>query len=237
MSYTPPTTFTTNTVLTSANLEGNFEALRVYLHDGIVSADFSNAKWIETRHVQPPENQPYSGLTHGVSGYQGGQWAGGTNIRLTFATKFLTGNGRTSNNSFINVPNTAFSLDIRRDAKMLFHYWWEWEAGRDSSTAAYQVAGDERLVWLAPYIGNVPAAFNSYRQKAQETRNNEYSIANAYPIGTSETYPSGGGYDAKQGTLMYEANIGTVTFGLATHSQIDRVGVVNWGVAVEIYYL
>lgn len=237
MPFTPPTTFTTNTVLTSANLEGNFEALRVYLHGGIVAADFQNSKWIETRHVQPPEFQPYSGLSHGVSGYQGGYWAGGTDIRLTFATKFLTGNGRTSNNSFINVPNTSFSLDIRRDAKMLFHYWWEWEAGRDSSTAGYQVAADDRLVWLAPYISSVPSAYNSYRHKAQETRNNEFGIASTYPIGLQNTLPAGGGYDAKQGTLMYEAAVGTVTFGLATHSQIDRVGIVNWGVAAEIYYL
>ena len=239
MAYTPPTTFLTNTTLTSADLEGNMEALRVYLHGGIVAADLQNVKWVETRHVQPPETLPYQGLIHGVSGYQGGQWAGGTNIRLTFATKFLTGNGRTSNNSFINVPNTSFSLDVRRAAKMLFHYWWEWEVGRDQSNATYQVAKDERLVWIAPFISNVPAAFNSYRHKAQETRNAAgLGIPTTnFPIGLGDTLPQTGGYDAKQGTLMYEASVGTVTFGLASHSQVDRVGIVNWGVAVEIYYI
>ena len=76
MSFTPPTTFADGTVLTSANLEGNFEALRVYLHGGIVAGDVEAAKWIDTRHVQPPLFEPFSGLQHGVSGHQGGQWGG-----------------------------------------------------------------------------------------------------------------------------------------------------------------
>jgi len=237
VAYTPPTTFVTNTQLLSAQAEGNCEALRVYLHDGIIAADYENVPWVQTRHVQPPETLPYPGLIHGVTGYQGGQWAGGANIRLTFATKYLCGNGRESSNSFIAVPNTAFSLDIRREAKLLFHYWWECEAGRDESTASYQPTADARLFWLCPYIGAVPAAFSGYNYKAQEVRNNNFGITGTYPIGTSETYPQGGGYDSKQGTIMHEASVGTVTFGLATHSQVDRVGIVNWGVAVEVYYL
>jgi hypothetical protein len=238
MAFTPPNTFTTNTTLTSAALEGNNEALRVYLHDGIISTDLESSKWVQTRHVQPPEYLPYQGLNHGVSGYQGGHNGGGANIRLTFATKFLTGNGRTNSNAFINVPNTSFSLDIRRAAKLLFHYWWEWEVGRDSSTPSWQAAANDRLCWIAPWVSNVPAAYSTYNMKAQETRNNAIGIASAYPIGIDSPFTRTGGYDAKQGTLMldYDA-VGTVTFGLASHSQVDRVGVVNWGVAVEIFYL
>ena len=238
MAYTPPNTFVTNTTLTSAALEGNMEALRVYLHDGIISGDLENTPWVQTRHVQPPEYLPFQGLNHGVSGYQGGQWGGGVNIRLCFATKFLTGNGRASNNSFINVPNTSFSLDIRRNAKLLFHYWWEWEVGKDGSTPAYQVPVDDRLVWIAPWISVVSNAYTGLRMKAQETRNNAEPIGSSYPIGIDRPFTQGGGYDAKQGTLMldYDA-VGTLTFGLASHSQVDRVGIVNWGVAVEIFYL
>ena len=40
MAYTPPTTFADGTTLTAANLEGNSEALRVYLHQGIIAGDF-----------------------------------------------------------------------------------------------------------------------------------------------------------------------------------------------------
>jgi hypothetical protein len=238
MAFTPPTTFVPQTVLTSADLEGNCEALRVYLHDGIIASDLENVKWVQTRHVQPPEYLPYQGLTHGVSGYQGGQWAGGVNIRLSFATKFLTGNGRNSNNSFINVQSTSFSLDIRREAKVLFHYWWEWEVGKDQSTPGYQVAVDDRLVWICPFLGSPAAAFGTFRSKAQETRNAGEGITGSYPYGADEPFTKTGGYDAKQGTLMVDYDdVGTLTFGLASHSQVDRVGIVNWGVAVEIYYL
>ena len=45
------------------------------------------------------------------------------------------------------------------------------------------------------------------------------------------------GYDAKQGTLMQTTSLGQFRFGLASHSQIDRVGIVNWGVAIEVFYL
>ncbi|NBX51642.1 hypothetical protein EBT25_17340, partial [bacterium] len=162
----------------------------------------------------------------------------GANVRLSFATKFLTGNGRTGSNSFVNVPNSSFALDIRRPAKLLFHYWWEWEVGRDSSTPAYQPAADERLVWFAPWVGDITNAYDLYRAAAQETRNAAVGIGNTYPIGLADPPSQTGGYDAKQGTLMLDYNVvGVLKFGLASHSQVDRVGVVNWGVAAEVFYL
>ena len=94
MSFTPPTTFADGTICTSAALEGNFQALRVYLHGGIVPGDIENAQWIDTRHVQPPSFEPFSSVQHGVTGHQGGNNSG--LIRLTFCTKYLSGQGRTS---------------------------------------------------------------------------------------------------------------------------------------------
>ena len=72
MSFSPPNTFADGTVCTSAALEGNYQALRVYLHGGIVSGDVEAAQWIDTRHIQPPSYEPYSAVQHGVSGHQGG---------------------------------------------------------------------------------------------------------------------------------------------------------------------
>jgi hypothetical protein len=37
--------------------------------------------------------------------------------------------------------------------------------------------------------------------------------------------------------LVHSAPNGRTTFGLATHSQLDRAAVVNWGVAIETFYL
>jgi hypothetical protein len=237
MSYTPPTVFADGTVLTSAALEGNAEALRVYLHRGIVAGDLAATKWIDTRHVQPPEVEPYSGVQHGVTGHQGGQWAGGSNIRMTFATKYLSGQGRQSA-AVHNIPNTSFTLDIRRSAKILFHYWWDLENGKDESTATYQAAVEDRQVWIMPYFGSIQNAIAGFGDRAQETRNNEFGVSAGYPIGLDLTLIGGGGYGSKQGTLAVDyAGVGRASFGLATHSLTDRCGIVEWGVAIEAFYL
>jgi hypothetical protein len=104
MAYTPPNTFAPGTTLTAANLEGNSEALRVYLHGAIPSGDVENTRWIDTRHIQPPLVEAYSGLQHGVSGHQGGQWSGGSIARLTFVTKYLTGQGEPEIPGFRDLP-------------------------------------------------------------------------------------------------------------------------------------
>jgi hypothetical protein len=236
MAYSAPNTFVNATPLTAADVEGNNEALRLYLHQ-VNAADLEASKWVDTRHIQPPDYLPYAGVIHGCTGYQGGQWGGGAEIRLTFATKYLTGNGQPDATSFHYLPNSAFQLDIRRAGTLVFHYWLEWEAGQDASTAGYQVTQNSRAVWVAPWIQRLDTAYSAYREYAQETRNAEYGIASAYPIGTTETYVQGGGYGQKQGTLTYESALGRLAFGLGIHSQIDRVGVVNWGCAVEYFYL
>ena len=43
MGYTPPNTFLTNTVIDSAAVQGNSDALRVYLHDGVVVGEIDAA--------------------------------------------------------------------------------------------------------------------------------------------------------------------------------------------------
>jgi hypothetical protein len=238
MSYTPPAVFADGTVLTSASLEGNSEALRVYLHRGIASGDLQATKWIDTRHIQPPVFEPFSGVQHGVSGHQGGQWAGGTGIRMTFATKYLSGQGRQSSAAVHNVPNSSFTLQIRRSAKILFHYWWDLENGKDESTAAYQAAQEDRQVWIMPWFGSIDNAIPSYHHYAQETRNTQFGMSDSYPIGLSHTLVTGGGYGSKQGTMAVDyTGVGTATFGLAARSLTDRCGIVEWGVAIEAFYV
>ena len=239
MAYTPPTTFVDGTTLTAAAAEGNTEALRVYLHHQVAAGDVSNTKWIETRHVQPPTFDPVRGLQHGVTGHQGGQWAGGVNIRLQFATKALSGNGRPNNESCHPFPQTAVTFDVRQPAFCLFHYWYELENGPDSSTAPHQVAAAERRVYVIPYTG----AFNTsnvlnQRHRCQETRNAADGLSNSYPVGLARPFVLVAGYGAKQGTFMLDRDTAAATtFGLAIHSLSDRCGIVNWGIALECFYL
>jgi hypothetical protein len=237
MAYTPPNTFVDGQLLQATEVEANNSALRVFLHRGVTNNDLEATKWIDTRHVQPPIREAFTGLQHGVTGYQGGQWAGGESIRLTFATKFLSGNGRPEATGFHEMSNTAFTLGARRDLKILYHYWWELENGRDVSTAPFQVPQDERRVYVTPWIGKVEDAYN-FKNMAQETRAQATTIAPVPPYGQTQTYPNGGGYGARQGTKMHEfSSVGVVRIGLAIHSLSDRAGIVNWGVAIEAYYL
>ena len=245
MSYSPPTTFADGSTLTSTALEGNFDALRVYLHKGIVAGDLQSAQVFDTQHVQPPEQNAITGLQHGVTGYQGGQWAGGAEIRLTFATKYLSGQGRATNPAVHNLPQAAFTLELRRVAYCLFHYWFEVEVGPDVSTASYQVSAAERRVHVIPYIGDLDDALTGtgssfFSHQAQEIRNGSQasgSIKGTSPIGASAPFTVTGGYGSRQGTVIRERALGTHNFGLAVHSLAGRAGVVNWGIAIEAFYL
>lgn len=241
MSFSPPNTFVNGTTVTSADLEGNYQALRVYLHGGIVAGDIENVQWIDTRHIQPPVYEPFSQVQHGVSGHQGGSDSG--LVRLTFCTKYLSGGGRTSSNAFHPIPQTAITVDARRACTMLFHYWWEVEAGPDESTGAGQnTTVKERGVWIAPYVIDPATAYSQYRMHAQEVPNNIDAASDTF--GWDSVVPGAltphtvqGSYMSRDGTLMHEAPNGIITLGLAAHSQIDRAAVVNWGVSIETFYL
>ena len=237
MSFSPPNTFSDGTVCTSAALEGNFQALRVYLHGGIVSGDVEAAQWIDTRHIQPPRYEPFSGVQHGVSGHQGGNDSG--LVRLTFCTKYLSGQGRTESQSFHLIPGTAITIDARRACTAVFHYWYELEAGPDESTAGGQVGtAEERQAWIAPYVNDPDTAYTAYRGHAQEVANVQNIVQMwAGSLGPRFPYTVNGGYQSRDGVLVHSAINGRTTFGLASHSQIDRVAVVNWGVAIETFYL
>jgi len=241
MSYTPPTTFVDGTTLTSAALEGNFEALRVYLHSGVVAGDMEAAKWIDTRHVQPPRYEPFSQVQHGVTGHQGGSDSG--MVRLTFCTKYRSGQGRTSSNTFHAIPQTAIDIQVRKAASILFHYWWEIEAGPDNSGGAGTESNTlERLVWVCPYVGSVEAARSTYIDHAQEVVNNTNGALQPWrvtaPRGAQRLYTTQSAYQSRDGTLMHTlSGPGTTRFGLAAHSQVGRAGVVNWGVSIETFYL
>ena len=60
---------------------------------------------------------------------------------------------------------------------------------------------------------------------------------NTPPIGAAVPHTVSGSYQSRDGVLVHSAINGRSTFGLASHSQIDRVAVVNWGVAIETFYL
>jgi hypothetical protein len=220
MAYTPPNTFTTATALTAADVEGNAEELRAYLHEDVAVGDFEASQWIQTRHIQPPLYQPYTGTQHGVSGHLAGQNSTGLGVRLSFCTSYLTGNG---------------IVGAER--------WMELEHGPDDvpyvADHNYQI--NERLNWIAPFIGT-PGLVD--KTAAQEGQNHQGPVggggywATTGPIGARWPYTGAAGYGQRDGCVKLEGtSIQTLTAGLCYYGQIDRVGIVNWGIALEVYYI
>ena len=244
MSYSPPNSFTAGTVLTAADVEGNNEALRVYLHGAIPSGDVATDSWIDTRHIQPPVYSPFEGLQHGVSGHQGGQWSQGPVVRLTFLTKYLTGNGAQRSRAWQRIPNTSFKVQLQHPAFILFHYSYEIEVGPDTSSGAGQAATTDRQVWIGPYVGANPLQDGLVTQSMMQEAANHSGHFRVNPVGANFTYPSRGGYAQRDGTIIIDDStptfprpVGEVNIGLVGYSTVDRAAVVNWSCVLETFYI
>jgi len=237
VAYSPPTTFTSGKLLAS-QVDGNCRALRKYLHQGVAAGDLEASQWIDTRHVQPPVFEPYSGVQHGVTGHMGG-YQSIQQQGLTFGTSYFSGNGLAAPNpqGWHELSGTAIEVQVRRAAKCLYHWWVELEVGPDdlpyASGRRYPVA--DRLLYIAPYIGNLSLVRTQTAQEAQQTQS---GWATSFPIGARDVYSCSGGAHQRDGTVTTTQTAGgRVTFGLACYSQVDRAVAVNWGVAVETFYL
>jgi hypothetical protein len=233
MAYSKPNTFVNGTALTSADVQGNTDALRVYLHEGVLGSDLLAAQWADARHIQQPQFDPIRGLQHGVTGWQGGQWSGGSTVRVTFSTSALTGRRYTGAQNWEHVPGTSFELDIRAPATVVFHWFVEVEAGPDDGSRG--PGTDERYVWFAPYINNLTLV--------KPTSGAEVvSNYNGFEGGTGVVYGADQPYNylgfGHQGGVYIDtvSNPQRYTIGLATLSYIERTSVLNWGIAIEVTY-
>jgi hypothetical protein len=134
------------------------------------------------------------------------------------------------------LPNTSFKVDIRRAAHVLYHWYIDVEAGPDDIpyTAGRNYPVVDRLSYFAPYVGNVSA---KKPDRAQPVGNHREGWRGTAPIGATRSYTVCAGYGQRDGTLYEAASVGTKTVGLCSYSQVDRTGVINWGVAIEVFYL
>jgi len=240
MAFTPPNTFVATTTLEAAELKENFDALKDYLHGEVISSDLTASQWVQTKHVQPPVYEPFTMLQHGITGIQGGQWAGGIDSRMTFITSAMTGQGtKSGGTNWVSVPGTAVRLKLRRDARVLYHYWIEKEVGPDNLPYAAGINYDitDRLAYVCPYLTN-PQNTSQYLRYAQTTENNQQGgFASVVPFGAEEAYTSTGSWGQRDGTIAFTSSPGEVVVGLAAYSQVDRVAVPVYAFAVEVFYL
>ena len=243
MAYPPPNTFVDGQALESGELKANDDALKVYLHEGIITADLKATAWVQSRHIQAPVLDPFTGVQHGVTGIQGSQWDGGALVRCTFGTALLTGkryatSEPTKDASWLDIPQTTFSIGLRKTsprATVIFHWWMESNNGPDNGNRSQ---GSDAYMWATEATRDPTAASNVVPWYAQETVNNHEGWASASggnpPAGPKYPYTLLG-YGNMSGTQVFTTNQ-DITIGLVHWSTIDRSAIINWGVALEVYY-
>jgi hypothetical protein len=244
MAYTPPNTFVDGNVLSAGALKANDDALKVYLHEGVVTADLKNTAWVQTRHIQAPILDPITGVQHGVTGIQGSQWDGGALVRCQFGTAFLTGKryGVTEPTTLENwaaIPQTSFTIGLRKTVPhptVIFHWWMESNNGPDNGD---RTQGAGAYMWVTENIRDSSlGTTNIVPAHAQEVVNNHKAWVTA-----STGNPPGGprypytllGYGNMSGTKVYKTGR-DISVGLVHWSTIDRSAIINWGIALEVYY-
>jgi len=238
MAYTPPNVFANGNEFTAGDVKENDDALRIYLHEGVVAGDLLNSSaWVQTRHVQAPVLDAITGVQHGVTGYQGSQWDGGALVRCQFGSAFLTGKryGNTADSSFEVVPQTTFGVDLRRTATVIFHWWMESLNGPDDGPRSL---GANAYMWVTEYTttdGTGVGIKNVVQSYAEEAQNAQTFQANNPPGGPAVPY-SIRGYGNMSGVKVFTAT-NKLAVGLAHLSTIDRSAIINWGVSLEVYYL
>tara|TARA_R100000654_G_scaffold63688_2_gene90982 strand:- start:580 stop:1302 length:723 start_codon:yes stop_codon:yes gene_type:complete len=239
MAYSKPNSFTNGQPLTAASVKGNDEALKVYLHEGVVSGDLKASAWVDTEHIQAPALNPFIGVQHGITGFQGSQWDGGVLVRAQFGTALLTGKryGSTTKNWEV-IPQTTFGIKLRAPATVMFHWWMESNNGPDNGD---RTLGSNAYMWVTEYNNSGLLSgietLNVTTPHALEVKQNAQGYVGTNPP-AGPLYPyTLQGYGNMSGTKVIDNATGTLAVGLAHLSTIDRSVMINWGINIEAYYL
>lgn len=229
MAFSPPNSFAASTRLVASTWTGNADALRVYLHSGIVASDIATGDWADTRHIAgPPVIDTTSGIQHGVTGHQGGLSSRASLSRLTFTTQAQ--NSTVSGRAWAPIPLTSIRIEVRRRSDIILSWWSELLVGPDDRSGT-------RNAWIGYYVSQ--AVFTSGAQSHVAPSNaNGFDSSTPRKVMPDLPWEFSGWHDA-DGTAVthrYADNfVGVATLGLAAFSNVTRTAVLNWGVTVESY--
>jgi len=242
VAYSPPSTFVDGSPLTAAGLKGNDDALKVYLHEGVVAGDLTASAWVDTHHIQAPVIDSFSGVQHGVTGFQGSQWDGGALVRCQFGTALLTakrygGSTELDDYAWEVIPQTTFGLGLRKTATVVFHWWMESNNGPDDGTGSQGIGA---YMWVSEYNASgalaATGAKSITKEYSQEVVNNSAGFVPALFTATGPLLPyTLLGYGNMSGTSVFTAT-DNLAVGLSHLSLIDRSAIINWGISLEVYY-
>jgi hypothetical protein len=222
-------------------MQANDDALRTYLHGGIVSGDLqSSPAWVDTRHISPPRYNPVSNVQHGVTGHLGGRvYEPGSWFTMTGAS--FTRRGRSEDNAIWSpIPNTAITFNLRGATTVIMHFHITAYVGCEDPSV------DTRRVTIAPYYRTSEQPFNDDRVYAaggcpirQNVGATGLSAFNGHGSGPAAPYNIAG-YGQRTGhhriAIAAPGASGEVHVGLAHWSVTHVALVTSWSVCIEAYY-
>lgn len=87
MSYSPPHTFSSGTIIQASQVQQNLEAMQAYGNGGVVSGDLATAPWVETQHIVRPSFEATTRTLTAVSGVSSAAGRGEFANRFTYAQR------------------------------------------------------------------------------------------------------------------------------------------------------
>jgi hypothetical protein len=252
MAYAP-TAFPAGATLAAQTMRDTDDGLRTYLHMDVAGGDLKASDWIETRHVQPPDQLPKRNLQNGVTGMAGGRLIRPFE-RYTFTTYTSTGLNRKSNLAvWEEVPETALTLPLAASATIVLHWHVAGIVGPDVTNTSSPAGGtpvigaQEKRVYIAPYLMKFDEDLDNSKVDKKglvEIRQNTggfRAISGSDVRGGAAAPYHWTGYGQRSGVMIqsFTAEIdkpNVVHVGLAHWSLVQRAMLLNWSVSVEVYY-
>lgn len=214
MSYSPTTTWATGNILQAAEVQGELDLVRAYISQVPTNAIEAKA-WVDTKHIVRGEYDALLNQARYCSGmYDGVQVRAGQ--AYTYVTLYNSLRGGTAGATWVDLPGTSLTLDVRRAVNLNIN-WWMSAKSPDRLSGG---AAGRTLVSL--WVGITSGAAVELSE--------ELTSVHVGNLGVKYRQPLGGFY---QGAYP----VGTLKIGLKGMSDTSKAIGFAWGVSVEAFAL
>lgn len=235
MAFTPVKTWLSGDVILSADMQGNTDGVRRYIHK-LRSGDFQiGSTWIDTPNLMKGTYEPTPNRSHLLSGVFCGVVNNARNGEFTYSTIYNT---NSTSDYYAYVPRASMTLEVRKASTIFFQYWCT-AIGRDNTNATQGVAtiGLYKKGLNADGISDV--ARGSVSRSIEEMAiNTDYTIEDGGGIGDTASLPSQLYRYHQAGTAIVDVpEVGEYSIGLCAYSGSSKFQFASWGLSVEAFYL
>ena len=230
MGYTPGKIWSTGDTLTASDMQGNFDGIKKFNHDvGLTS--LQTAQWVDTKHIMPGVIDAQTNVTYNCSGVFGGQQQSYQSLNYTFLTRWNTTRSSASLENLI-VPETSFTLQLRRPATVFFQWWINTKSRYDGNARGMTTVGvfKDKPVPDAS-MTNAQVGYENYIPS--QTQATKINLAGNFDTGV---YISGVKYNTGFAMLEGAQSI-PFAIGLQGRSYNGQCEILSWGISAEVFYI